>query len=104
MHTQGPWKYDINPNAPEAIIVDWEGYTVVELFAIENTTCASDLEANARLIAAAPDMLIALTQTLDIAINYACEARKCNADECETWTWVKTARAAIAKATELHKA
>lgn len=60
MHTQGPWKYDINPNEPEAIIVDCEGYTVVELSAIENTTCASDLEANARLIAAAPDLLQAI--------------------------------------------
>ena len=60
MHTQGPWKYDINPNAPEAIIVDCEGYTVVELSAMENTTCASDLEANARLIAAAPDLLQAI--------------------------------------------
>ena len=99
MHTLGPWQYDINPNAPEAIIVDWEGYTVVELSALAHSTCASDLEANARLIAAAPDMLKALTQTLDIAINYACEARKCNPDECESWPWVQRSRAAIAKAT-----
>ena len=34
MHTLGPWKYDINKNATEAIIVDWEGYTVVELHAL----------------------------------------------------------------------
>ena len=64
MHTLGPWKYDINPNAPEAIIVDWEGYTVVELSAIENTTCASDLEDNARLIAAAPNLYWTLKQML----------------------------------------
>ena len=52
MHTLGPWQYDINPTSTEAIIVDWEGYTVVELSALENSTCASDLEDNARLIAA----------------------------------------------------
>jgi hypothetical protein len=99
MHTLGPWQYDINPNASEAIIIDREGYTVVELSALEHSTCASDLEDNTRLIAAAPDMLKALTQTLNIAINYACEARQCNLDECESWPWVQRARAAIAKAT-----
>jgi hypothetical protein len=76
MHTQGPWKYDINPTAPEAIIVDWEGYTVVELSAIENTTCASDLEANARLIAAAPDMLDALQRAREVLLwNLGDDAR-----------------------------
>jgi hypothetical protein len=95
MHTQGPWKYGINPNAPEAIIVDWEGYTVVELSAMENTTCASDLEANARLIAAAPDMLNAL---MDF-VSYFGHDNGNGLDEMLT-----NARAAIAKATELHKA
>ena len=64
MHTLGPWKYDINPTSTEAIIVDWEGYTVVELHALENSTCSSDLEDNARLIAAAPNLLLALKQML----------------------------------------
>ena len=64
MHTLGPWQYDINPNATEAIIVDWEGYTVVELSALAHSTCASDLEDNARLIAAAPNLLLALKQML----------------------------------------
>ena len=64
MHTLGPWQYDINKNATEAIIVDWEGYTVVELHALENSTCSSDLEDNARLIAFAPNLLLTLKQML----------------------------------------
>lgn len=64
MHTLGPWKYDINKNATEAIIMDLEGYTVVELHALENSTCSSDLEDNARLIAFAPNLLLTLKQML----------------------------------------
>ena len=62
MHTPGPWLYDINPKAPEAIIVDFEGFTVAHISALENSTSASDLEDNARLIAAAPNLLLALRQ------------------------------------------
>jgi len=62
MHTPGPWLYDINPKAPQAIIVDFEGYTILELSALENSTTVSDLEDNARLIAAAPNLLLALKQ------------------------------------------
>lgn len=64
MHSLGPWLYDINPKAPEAIIVDFEGFTVVHLSATENTTAASDLKDNARLIAAAPNLLLTLKQML----------------------------------------
>lgn len=90
MHTLGPWQYDINKNATEAIIVDWEGYTVVELHALENSTCSSDLEDNARLIAAAPDMLNAL---MDF-VSYFGHDNDNGLDEMLT-----NARAAIAKAT-----
>ena len=90
MHTLGPWQYDINAISTEAIIVDLEGYTVVELHALENSTCSSDLEDNARLIAAAPDMLDAL---MDF-VNYFGHDNDNGLDEMLT-----NARAAIAKAT-----
>jgi hypothetical protein len=64
MHTPSPWLYDINPKAPEAIIVDVDGYTILELSALENSTAASDLEDNVRLIAAAPNLLLTLRQML----------------------------------------
>ena len=76
MHTLGPWKYDINKNATEAIIMDLEGYTVVELHALENSTCSSDLEDNACLIAAAPDMLDALQRAREVLLwNLGDDAR-----------------------------
>ena len=64
MHTLGPWRYDINPKAPEAIIVDYEGFTVAHISALENSTAARDLYDNARLIAAAPNLLLSLRKML----------------------------------------
>lgn len=64
MHSLGPWLYDINPKAPEAIIVDFEGFEVAHISALENSTSASDLEDNVRLIAAAPNLLLTLKQML----------------------------------------
>jgi hypothetical protein len=88
-----PWTYDISPDRRQALIIDDEGYTVAEIAG------HTDMTETVELMTAAPDMLKALTRTLDIAIGYACEARKCNRDECETWPWVQRARAAIFKAT-----
>jgi hypothetical protein len=60
-HTPGPWLY-----AQEGVtafnIVNPDGYSVVHLSALLNSTAATDLEANARLIAAAPDMYEALLE------------------------------------------
>jgi hypothetical protein len=36
-----------------------------------------------------------LERTLALAIGHACEARKINEEEAETWPWVKYAREAI---------
>ena len=88
-----PWQYDINKDRSRALIVDAEGFTVAEIAGY------TDMTENVELMTAAPDMLKALTRTLDIAIGYACESRKCDRDECEAWPWVQRARAAIAKAT-----
>lgn len=60
MHTPGPWLYDINHARTMGLIVEKDGSTIVELSAPENSTAQGDLESNARLIAAAPDMLDAL--------------------------------------------
>lgn len=90
-----PWTYDINKDRSRALIVDAEGFTV----AYVTRTGPTDITADLELITAAPDLLTALTRTLDLAIGYACEARKINAEECESWPWVQKARAAIAKAT-----
>lgn len=59
-HTPGPWLYDIDRNKTQAVINDADGYIVAELKPTLNTTAHTGLEANTRLMAAAPDMLEAL--------------------------------------------
>jgi len=80
-HTPGPWRYDYAP-----------GYCG-ELLAANGTTLAEFVtepsEANARLIAAAPDLLEALETWLE---QYSSE-------EYEDCPEVVQTRAAIAKAT-----
>jgi hypothetical protein len=59
-HSPGPWLYHIGRNSNHAAIVDIEGTHIVELSTLENSTAHSDLNANAQLIAAAPDLLHAV--------------------------------------------
>lgn len=80
-HTPGPWFYDVHPDKSQAIFWDSRGYTVFHL----SHTFPNDVRANARLIAAAPDLLAALKDAVEIAESQG--------------HIVKTARAAIAKAT-----
>lgn len=63
-YTPGPWLYDYRDN--QALIVDSQGFTVVELSTLENSTAHSVLADNARLIAAAPDLLEALCKLADL--------------------------------------
>lgn len=58
----------------------------------------AELEANARLIAAAPDLLDALETIIQWNRDHA-EAQYGDPNKCETWACVVKARAAIAKAT-----
>ena len=62
-YTEGPWLYCQLGNT-EYDIVTPEGDTVIHLNVLENSTQASSLEANTRLIAAAPDLLDALYKAL----------------------------------------
>lgn len=63
-HTPAPWLYDHRDN--QALIVDNQGFTVVELSTLENSTAHSSIADNARLIAAAPDLLTALQDLLKV--------------------------------------
>lgn len=55
-HTPGTWLYDFSGD--QAIIVDCEGFTIMDIQSAPHTK--DQLEANARLIAAAPYLLQAL--------------------------------------------
>lgn len=59
----------------------------------------ADNKANGRLIAAAPDLLEALEETLKAAIDWIDEARGCTPEHLMTNDWYYRALAAIEKAT-----
>ena len=86
-HTPAPWYWSDNvPDFPKnhCIIVDADGFTIAEPSPMG--------EADARLIAAAPELLIALRDLLEDAIALGiCESNMSGS--------AVAARAAIAKAT-----
>ena len=98
-HTAGPWKIDKaaralrNAGTVEINAHDWDALAVVYV----RTVCepSSEGEANARLIAAAPDLLESLQNIAEYWNQDQNEAAM--ADAC--WHAIHTARAAIAKAT-----
>ncbi len=55
-HTPGPWQYGFE-GGTVAFILEADGTTVAKLSTTENSTAHRSLPANARLIAAAPDLL-----------------------------------------------
>jgi len=86
-HTAAPWYWSDNvPDAPKnyCTIVDADGFTIAEPSPMG--------EADARLIAAAPDLLIALRDLLEDAVALGiCESNMSGS--------AVAARAAIARAT-----
>ena len=58
-HTPGPWQYAFE-GGTTAFITEADGSTIICIRTTENTTAHKNLAANARLIAAAPDLLDAL--------------------------------------------
>ena len=87
-HTPGPWH--IYPDYAESYIESGTGYEVCQVMT-NHPKNADTQAANARLIAAAPELLDALQAALD---DYAGIDINLN--------WQETARAAIAKATGAH--
>lgn len=90
MHTQGPWRYS---PPQKGTIFGHEVFAGGELVAQMNHHPAKALEAeaDARLIAAAPDMLAALEGMVEMATHHMMEPK-------ERREILRNARAAIAKA------
>lgn len=78
-HTPAPWLYDIEDC--RAAIVDAEGFHIVDLHTTWNSTAHSSLEANVRLIAAAPELADALDELLRVTVDAALNAGFCLNDE-----------------------
>jgi hypothetical protein len=93
-HTPGPWAAELGRDGSFLIEADRQGVTgglLVLASRNEHPLLAEQMHANARLIAAAPDLLEAL-QEMYQAFNWG------DMNQGETWAILK-ARAAIAKAT-----
>jgi hypothetical protein len=94
-YTPGPWdiKYEWNVFAGERLVATTGGYTSSR----NGEAVRQENIANARLIAAAPDLLGALTRIEML------DRRVYSGDEVEGWNWdeaIFAARDAILKATE----
>lgn len=95
-HTQGPWEWNedrtalVGPNK-KIILQDGEGVWDLCSYMATVHDKPKESEANARLIAAAPDLLQALQMMLACCYDLECDD--------EVITAVLATRAAIAKAT-----
>lgn len=64
-YTKGEWQFIIWPDSYRSVIVNPEGYTILELSALENSWTANDFKANVQLITAAPMLVEALRRMLE---------------------------------------
>jgi hypothetical protein len=100
-HTPGPWFWDEDYHGlfgagPDNAVLTWYAYEGMHL------SYGDRREANARLIAAAPDMLEALKiaqQFISIASDWNLDEAHINGQTRSTYEWLYTVAAAIAKAT-----
>ena len=95
-HTPGPWYIDRYHN--QVLIVDASGNQVANCAPARWTNRDEQVplaEANARLIAAAPDLLDALKMS-ESAVEQLCTGQ----DAANCWVTLATIRAAIAKAVQ----
>jgi hypothetical protein len=113
-HTPGKWEsHGIMRIAdPECIQVfphrtggsfEIEAITIVVRYGHDDDVyiASVDGEANARLIAAAPDMLEALIMSYRIAIDLPCECDEYHGVVCGLHKWIRTLRDTIESATGL---
>ena len=93
-HTPGPWRIGATPPNGEQTIGTRQGLMV----AVATTGIAlNETLANARLIAAAPDLLEALKLVVQDDEEWAASDMACDLDESKL-PWLAPARAVIAQA------
>lgn len=93
-HTPGPWVAELSANLPEESrrFASWPLIGTDGKPDFSNPVAAGINSYNARLIAAAPDLLEALRNLMDGLSSHIC-------DEAGLWSEYEQSRAAIAKAT-----
>lgn len=95
-HTPGPW-FTSRPHGTIYIEARLRGSTLQEVAAVGPTETPEQQEANARLIAAAPDLLFELEGLVHFSDGFGLYGEGPAAVELRKW--VEGARTAIAKAT-----
>jgi hypothetical protein len=95
-HTPGPWRIEAEPHRDELICTDRHQIATVLAVSMEDDQAA----ANARLIAAAPELLVACKSLLIIAINLRdeCHDLQLGVDHPAAVELVKRVQNIIAKA------
>jgi hypothetical protein len=101
-HTPGPWMYDHVDGVVFALQDNGERDVDVCTMPVEEAETSREcvIHADARLIAAAPELLEALRETLNVVEGETCGecGVECETCECDGSAWWRRARAAIAKA------
>jgi hypothetical protein len=92
-YTEGPWKMQVNG---KTLTETMDGTYGVGIAICQQVRKPSTIP-NARLIAAAPELLEALRKIVDMNRQHALDQYG-DADKSESWSCVAIARAAIAKA------
>jgi hypothetical protein len=92
--SDGGWDYGIG------VTIDGHIFCIAEAFEVVGHGIKVPAEANARLIAAAPEMLVALKRALETMESQMCISIEGWDRTAAPWSAIGMARAAIAKATE----
>lgn len=94
-HTPGPWTQEPSDHRPDWFVISHS----------EGAGCQPEIiggchnEDDARLIAAAPDLLAALTEAVRLYENYSLVAEPVPGEGLNAGRWISDARATIARAT-----
>ncbi len=94
-HTKGPWKVD------GTIIQDEAKHTIAQVWPdtrLSSSKSLAQMKANARLIAAVSELLAACVRLKNYVCG-DCPDKTTNCSGCHYEPYIRTAKAAIAKAT-----
>ncbi len=101
-HTPAPWVLE-DRGYKFIVHKSGDGYITRDICRMDSSTMAAfNQEANARLIAAAPDMLDALKiakKFIEIASDWNIDGAEIEGEMRSTYDWLAVIQAAIAKAT-----
>ncbi len=95
-HTPGPWHCDLRRRGTPNLFIQAQKDYIAEICIFTENQNMEEQESNARLIAAAPDLLVTLQNLVEVS-NHLIESNySCNEVAC---AYLTEAREAISRAT-----